>query len=185
MAEFGNKKDNQSQFVQQPTFHGLESELLAMVESHRNSKKKHYPDCVPANPIDAVQWFIKLMPGQKYDEALRELTSKKGAKYWLWPYADRLKFLVKKFFSVDDELRSLVIAARQDRIEWRGDELEFFVMVIEETEEMHRIGVDAYRKQARPRIRAMILKMREKTKPKKQDVESNRNAALDYVESNA
>lgn len=186
MADFReSKKDSGPSISEPPTFRGLELDLQAIIESRRNSRRTPYPACLPLDPADAVSWFIKVLPGQHHSEAVREVPTSKGQKYWVWPYADRMKNLVKKFFAADTELQNLVVAASQDRIGWRGDDMKTFLLIIEETEEMHRIGVDAYRKQARPRIRAMIMKMRGSAQPAQQDVEANRQAAMDYVEAQA
>jgi len=159
MTEFDGRKSTTNDFSPPPTFHGLEAELLGMIESHRKSTRKAYPPSVPANPADAVQWFIKLMPGQKHNEAMRERSTLKGRKYWSWPYADRLKYLVRSFFAADVDLQNLVIAARQDRIEWRGDDLELFAKVIEETESMRNVGIEAYCKQAIAKMKTAMAGM--------------------------
>ncbi len=135
-------------FSPEPSFHGLQADLLGIIESHRNSRKKAYPSTVPANPASAVDWFIKLMPGQKHNEAARERSTLKGKKYWSWPYADRIKYLVRAFFNADQDAQNLIIAARHDRIEWRGDGLDFFANVIDETEQMQNMGIVGYRKHA-------------------------------------
>lgn len=148
MGDFKEGKESLPSVVQTPTIHGLESELAQIIESHLNSRRKAYPQGVPRDSAEAVQWFTKLFAGQKHNEAVRQLSTRNGKKYWIWPYADRLKYLTKKFFMAEQELRELIIAARQDRIEWRGDDFDFFVRVIDETEKMRGMGIDAYRKHA-------------------------------------
>jgi hypothetical protein len=183
MGDFRENKAIEPSNAMPPTFSGLADDLKTMIETRWSSRKKPFPACVPGDPYAAIDWFIKMMPGQKPYEAVRQTSTVKGTKFWIWPYADRMKYLARKFFDADTDLQNFVIAARQDRIEWRGDDMKTFLMIIEETEEMHRIGVDAYRKKIRPPIRELIMKMHGKVKQDQKSIEENRQEAMAYVES--
>jgi len=46
------------------------------------------------------------------------------------------------------QFRAFVIAAKQDGIEWRGEDFEHFQTVVTETERMRKMGVEAYKAMA-------------------------------------
>lgn len=181
MADFDDSKTSTQTASQPPSFHGLEADLALIIESHSNSQRKPYPSGVPRDTADAVKWFIRLFAGQKHGEAVREVSTRNGKRFWVWPYAERIKNLTKSFFMADQDLRELVIAARQDRIEWRGDCLEHFVRIIDETERMRAMGAEKYRADIRPQIRAAILSMRKAKQSDDRTFEEKRQQAIEYT----
>jgi len=130
------------QIQAKPTRKELEESLTEIIRSRPRTKD------MPDNVFEAVKWFLNLFEVQKSGEGKREVRTGKGQAYWLWPYADRMKRLTKEFYTLDDEFRTIIQAAREDEVYWRGDEMDFFMSVIDETEKMRKFGIVAYRKQA-------------------------------------
>lgn len=99
------------------------------------------------------EWYLKLLEKHKPEEAPRKVQarsdkSKSGGSLWQWPYRDRVLFCLRKFKSLPEVEQQTIISARKDKIYWRGDDLDFFMRVIEETEKMREMGIDKYKAQA-------------------------------------
>jgi len=140
------------QIQAKPTRKELEESLTEIIRSRPRTKD------MPDNVFEAVKWFLNLFEVQKSGEGKREVRTGKGQPYWLWPYADRMKRLTKEFYTLDDEFRTIIQAAREDEVYWRGDEMDFFMSVIDETEKMRKFGIVAYRKQALAQMRKLSFK---------------------------
>lgn len=68
-----------------------------------------------------------------FDREYRSEEKRMGKSMVIWPYADRIIYLARKFASLSDEEREFVVTARKEKIFWRGDTLSFFNTVITET----------------------------------------------------
>ena len=152
---FEGSKETEQATVTPPTFHGLENDLAEIIRSRIESRRVPIPESMPQNTFEAVKWFVRLFEGQKGGEAVREVRTSKGQKYWLWPYAERIKRLTRLFFKVDKDFQDTIIAAKEDGMCWRGEDLDFFMRVIDETEKMREFGVVAYRKKSLAQIRKL------------------------------
>ena len=94
------------------------------------------------------EWYLKLLEKHRPEEAPRKVQAKSGGFLWQWPYRDRVLFCLRKFKSLPEVEQQTIISARKDKIYWRGDDLDFFMRVIEETEKMREMGIDKYKAQA-------------------------------------
>ena len=142
-----------------PTYPAFESELINIIQSRLEANKIPLHEGMPRNSHDAAKWFIRLFEGQRSNEAVREVRTNKGQKYWIWPYTDRIKRLTKLFFRLKSDHQDVIIAARVDKISWRGEPLGYFMAVIDETEIMRNTPRDKYHKQSFNRMRQAISGM--------------------------
>jgi len=127
---------------------------------------------MPPAPTDAARWWIDMQEKPAPHEAPHRhpVAASNGRdekpKYrWITPYTDRLRDNLRIFLTLTHEQHRLIIAAREDDIYWRGDDVEHrnkyldgrtaFENVIYETERMRKIGVDAYKAEALQRMRKM------------------------------
>lgn len=140
---YNGKPEKTETVIVRPTFQQLEQDLANIIMAARKR-----PEKMPESAFEAVSWFIRLVEGQWWGESLREKPVNTGGMVWIWPYADRVKYLLNIFLKADKKLQELVISAREDKIFWRGDDFEFFVGVIDETEKMREAGIVKYKKQA-------------------------------------
>jgi hypothetical protein len=108
----------------------------------------HPVHAMPGDGSQAVTWFLNLVEAEHRTERPAEVITKQG-KSWVWAYAERIKYLLRKYLMAPLELQQLVVAAREDGIYWRGDDYPFFIIVIDETEKMRGMGLTEYRRQAR------------------------------------
>lgn len=80
-------------------------------------------------------------------------------KYWRTPYIDRVGATLRQFFAAPEHFQTLILAAAEDNIFWRGEDIESFGVVIRETEQMRKIGVAEYRKQAMQKMKSAFASL--------------------------
>jgi len=100
-------------------------------------------------------WFRNLIEPQRHSERVQQVPTKTG-QAWVWPYGNRVKHLLRDYLRADTKLQDVIKAAREDKIYWRGDTLDFFMTVIDETEKMRKVGVAAYRSRTMQIMKAAI-----------------------------
>ena len=67
--------------------------------------------------------------------------------------------LYRKLATLPPEFQSLIAAAREDKIIWKGETMPQFIKVINETKSMRAMGVDRYRAEVvRPALKRVIRK---------------------------
>lgn len=147
MAKFeATQKDQQEQTKRRL---GIEDHLLQLLKlwSHaekRNGRSGASPEPLPHSFDEAVHAFIKLyQPPRQPDEAVQQTT-------WgeIDPYLTRLKSTFIAFLNLPLDGRRFVRAAIEDGVEWRGDDLDRFARVYEETMRARQMGIEAYRTEA-------------------------------------
>lgn len=137
MGDFKENKETEVLQVK-PTFLDLESDIADIIRTQPHK----------GNVFDVVKWFVNLLEGQMSGEGIREVRTGKGQPYWLWPYAERMKRLTRQYYTLNNDFQQIIQAAREDEVYWRGDEMGFFMTVIDETEKMKSLGAVKYRKRA-------------------------------------
>ena len=106
----------------------------------------------------SADWFLKLIQPPQPEEAPR-IKNYKGDEWWDWPYEARAIFLFRKYMTCDEEFQKFIIAAREDNIYWRGDEPEFFYLVVKEHERMKEMGVEKYQQEALKKLKQVTDKL--------------------------
>lgn len=136
-----------------PTLEDLDSDLAQIAGLVPTERR---PAGMPPGPQDAARWLRSHIfePPQR-DEAPKQITCRDGSTIWRWGYRDRCVVLARAFFALDAAAQSYILAAREDGIPWRGDDLPVFQRIVEEAMRMQEIGADAYRKEALARMRTM------------------------------
>ena len=138
---YNTKPERQEIVNTKPSFQQLEQELANIVMAARKK-----PERMPESAFKAVSWFIRMVEPPGWGESLREKHVSDGRMAWVWPYADRVKRLLDVFLKSEKRLQDLIISAREDKVFWRGDDFDFFIKVIAETENMREVGIGEYRK---------------------------------------
>ena len=83
--------------------------------------------CMKGYP--AIEYYGKLFEKEKQSESKRP-GKNNGVE---WPYAARVIYLARKFRSLNEIARQLVIDARRENIFWRGDDHDMFNTIVTET----------------------------------------------------
>ena len=68
-------------------------------------------------------------------------------------------YIPQKFRRMRPSEQRFIEAARDERIFWRGESIEDFKLVYEETQRMRQIGPQAYRAEAIGKLKALVRKM--------------------------
>lgn len=154
MAKFDGKVESvEAAKTEKPTFDKLMREINVIIGS---IKAVDRPAIMPTDPVVASSWFLKQIEPQRYNEKAF-LRQTKDGEYYIWPYAERVKHLLRLFMSATPELQKLIVDMRNDNIYWRGDTLDEFQMVIDEYRVMREIGIAEYRKQAIIKMKSIGL----------------------------
>ena len=75
------------------------------------------------------------------------------------PYHSRILYTLSIFLRLSVSDQRIVVAAREDGIFWRGDTIKFFMLVIDETQRMRKIGVENYRLESLRRMGKLLGSM--------------------------
>lgn len=86
--------------------------------------------------LRATWWVDYMLEGPSYPserpQRTRVAEGKDGVVEGLVePYVVRVEHYLRKFLGLDDGYQRYILAAREDSIWWRGDDLEFFRIVVE------------------------------------------------------
>lgn len=147
------KEDNEEYVVlPEPTMQGLFSEIVQIISKVHPKK---YPKQLPTNAHDAGNKFIGLIQ-------YRQIWSEKprmnaGGNIWIWPFRVRVLMLLDKYLTADDLLRDTIDSAKIAGVDWRGDDFNGLVLVVNEHERMDKIGLVGYRKEAKEKIKNLSL----------------------------
>ncbi|MCK4820453.1 hypothetical protein KA005_32110, partial [bacterium] len=137
-------KENKNEFVvlPEPTMQGLFAEIVQII-SQIHPKK--YPSQLPANSHEAGNKFIGLI---SFKQGMFERTRmNEDGNLWLWPFKTRILMLLDKYIHIDDLLRDTIDSAKLMGVDWRGDDFNGLVDVMNEHEIMNKTGVKEYRKE--------------------------------------
>lgn len=115
------------------------------------------PPCPTSFEDAAVWWRTQMQEPEKRGETFLRSGSDDSNENWDCGYAVRLRSTLLRFIAMSEGERSMIVAAREDKVFWRGEEAKDFAFVIDETMEMRRIGVEAYRIKAMAAARRVGL----------------------------
>lgn len=86
--------DGKTNNLKQPTFDDLVDKLAQIIKSSKKSVK------LAAHPIDAAKQFLIIIGNQKPGEKIKLVKNvKKNKEFYVWPYAENAKYLLKKFLN--------------------------------------------------------------------------------------
>jgi len=115
--------------------------------------EKYFPDTMKAQPfmhLGPLNYWQRLFEPAKPHEKKNELRN--GGLDW--PYGNRIGFMARAFIQLPQVSREIIITARRDGIFWRGDDIEFFNTVIDETHDYRGLTPE---EKAKYRQRAMMM----------------------------
>jgi hypothetical protein len=148
MGDFGKKKNDQPllQASTKPTY----KDVVLMVERFFTNHR------VKTDPA----WFVGHLleqEGEHESPRLLRVAGKDEINRWEYGYYLRVQDCAIQWVRMDDNDRRTVTAGREDDVYWRGEDMDMFMRVYEETHKMRDMGVDAYRKEALHMMRSLEL----------------------------
>ena len=128
-------------------------ESLCLVISARMARGGLPPE-MPQVPIEAAGWWMTMQekPGS-FDSPHRVPLMGGDGYRWECPYHRRLEYTLRKFMDMKPDERRMIVAAREDRVYWRGDDMYFFMIAIKETMRTREMGIVAYRDESLKRMK--------------------------------
>ncbi|WP_435310659.1 hypothetical protein [Primorskyibacter sedentarius] len=131
---------------------------LSDILENWQQQSRRWPVQMPRELCDAVPWWINMQEAAgKHETPYRKaVLGKDGELVWMFPYIERLAYTLQQFLHMPHDAQKTIIAAREDSIFWRGDDMPFFTRVIHETLRMREIGLDAYKAESRTKARAAL-----------------------------
>lgn len=106
--------------------------LAGIFEKHRKKS-----DIIPPRPYDAAHWWMDHQePPKEPGERMEQITTSGGKTGWRTPYIDRVVASLRVFLGFNDPQRAFVIDKVKRGIPWRGDSIQSFAKICEETEKM-------------------------------------------------
>lgn len=140
-----------------PVLSDLLGELAGLIVSV--SADARHPK-MPHGPMDAAKWWLTILEREHRSDIPRKVPNMvKAGTHWEWPYRVEACHTLKIFIDSERRLQDFVLAAREDGIFWRGDDLEFFGKVVDETLKMREKGVERYRKDSIRKMERQISRM--------------------------
>ena len=134
----------------------VETEINSLLASW--AERNSLPECIPRSLVD--EWWLNMMEPPQPEETPRQvpLNSGEGSR-WVCPYHSRILYTLSIFLRLSVSDQRIVVAAREDGIFWRGDTIKFFMLVIDETQRMRKIGVENYRLESLRRMGKLLGSM--------------------------
>lgn len=132
----------------------------ALLAAHALRNGGLLPGIMPPAPRGGVAWWLVHQESRgKFEKARQLPVPGKDAQRWEDGYSLRVVQNLRVFLGLTDEKRAYIVSAVHVGIHWRGDEIEMFERIVEETERMNEMGVMAYRKEAVARAKRAIRGM--------------------------
>jgi len=118
--------------------------------------RKRHPS-QPIEPQEASKWFMAILDRSTQSEGPQRVSTRNGEAYhYIWPYLSRCRAHVNMFLHATREHQDYILAAYDDGIRWRGENLDELRGVVNEFYEMRKIGVAEYRKQSIAKLKAYL-----------------------------
>lgn len=106
----------------------------------RNRKRSNH---VPANIYDAAHWWLAHQePANEITERVERQTDKDGRVSWKTPYIDRVASTLRIFLGLSEPHKAFVIQKIDQGIPWRGDDMDMFLMICAQEDEMAKGKAD-------------------------------------------
>lgn len=150
--------DNAQAFTNpgRPSEADVRAEVHEILSRHMTAKRT---DVLPEQIGKAVSWWLDfMMEPEGPDERPREINKPQAnaGTAWSYPYARRVIACLRSFIALDENDQQTIKAARKDGVYWRGDSMDTFVRIWDETQRMREVGVADYRKHAKAAMNAAL-----------------------------
>lgn len=144
--------------------------LVNIVHAHQ-MRRGRIPPRAPLKAADLATWWMNHQPPRDKHEYPRQLPvpGKETRQRWHDPYLERVTLTLQKFLLLEHDQQRYILAAWEDGIAWRGEDVveryeqlegrTLFENIVHETERMREIGRDAYITELRKRARRTVKNM--------------------------
>jgi hypothetical protein len=114
-----------------------------VIADYLSQTKLRVPDGMPSDGFQAARWWMaRQAPGDPFSEAATPPPKKGGD--WATPYHDRLVYTLRKFLKLKRVHQVYVIEHIENGVPWRGDDIDFYIKIVEETTVMRSCDKEQY-----------------------------------------
>jgi len=105
--------------------------------------KRRVPEGMPVDGFQAARWWMaRQAPGDPFSEAATPPVKKGGE--WATPYHDRLLYTLRRFLKLKRVHQIYVIEHIDKGVPWKGDDIDLYITVVEETAVMNKSDREQY-----------------------------------------
>lgn len=158
----GDITDKFSSFQKQDRPEQIEEVLVKIILEHIRYRGR-LPSFLPENEYAVANWWQDMQEKPTaLDKPHKVSVPGKDEYRWESPYIRRLSQTLTKFLSLNENDQRLIIAAKEEGVYWRGDEINFFMKVVSETQRMRKMGVQKYREESIGKLKKFVSKVKDK-----------------------
>ncbi len=104
-----------------------------LVRAYKRWRMKNESTHIPKDYLQAARWWIDHQEPGHPGETPYASSDSKGNQFWNTPYIDRLVASFRVFLKLSEPGKAFVVDAIENRnTPYRGDDIEFFKMVVEQ-----------------------------------------------------
>ena len=119
-----------------------------LVKTYKRWRMKHESVHIPKDFLGAANWWIEHQEPAFPNETPMATNDSKGNQFWTTPYIERVVAAFRKFLNFNETEKAYVIHHIEHGVAYRGDHLDFYKKVVEQSEIFNR-DPEAYKDSAR------------------------------------
>lgn len=137
-------------------------EVLAKIVLDHVRFRGRLPSFIPDNEYAVASWWQDMQEKPtSLDKPHKVSVPGKDEYRWESPYVRRLSYTLSKFLSLNENDQRLIIAAKEEDVYWRGDDIDFFMNLVSETQRMRKIGIQKYREECIAKMKKFVGKVQD------------------------
>lgn len=166
MSEFDgpSKKEDRTYNTRPPPPEGF------LVEIYKAWCKTNESKHIPSNYLEAATWWINHQEPRRPHEQPEASHDRQGNQHWSDPYINRLVVCWRTFLGVmsEPEKAFIIDAIENHNTPWRGDDIKFYKLVIEQQKIMDQ-DPEKYKSHALKSVARALKKIGERSGAMKGD----------------
>lgn len=112
----------------------IADEQLTLI--YRIWRRRHESKHIPRGFLEGARWWLEHQEPQGKNEVPQLEHDKKGVPSWKTPFIERVAATWLTFLAFTDPQKAYVIQYIESGIPYRGDDIKFYQMVVEESAKM-------------------------------------------------
>lgn len=110
---------------------------------------------LPGTPRDLANWWARneIKPRIPQDNCVKR--SNKNGTYWYCPYIEHCCYTLKMFLPLNPDFQDLIIDAKLQGLQWRGDSRQEFIRLVDEFME-YKKDPEGYRKRTIKKMKSVF-----------------------------
>jgi hypothetical protein len=123
--------DNEAQYATPPP---IAEEQLVLI--YKVWRRRHESKFIPHDFLGAAKFWLEHQEGPGPNEQATPERDKKGEQHWKVPFNERVAATWLTFLAFSEPQKAFVIQHIESGVPYRGDDIKFYKMVVEESAKM-------------------------------------------------